>query len=192
MIITIGRECGCRGDSIGRALAKKFNISFYDKSAIKELAKKSGAYDKYPNFFAEKPVNSLIYSIAIEENVATHDTPKKAFDMLLDEENFVVIGRASNVAFKDKKDVIRLFVSGERRQRIEYIKKKHDISERKAERLVSETDERRANYQNFYTGTDWGYSENYDLCLDVTKLGVDGVVAMVELYAERMGYGKVE
>ena len=41
-----------------------------------------------------------------------------------------------------------------------------------------------------YTGTDWGYSENYDLCLDVTKLGVDGVVAMVELYAERMGYGK--
>ena len=66
MIITIGRECGCRGDSVGKALAKKFNIPFYDKNAIKELAKKSGAYDKYPNFFAEKPVNSLIYSIAIE------------------------------------------------------------------------------------------------------------------------------
>ena len=190
MIITIGRECGCRGDSVGKALAKKFNIPFYDKNAIKELAKKSGAYDKYPNFFAEKPVNSLIYSIAIEENVATHDTPEKAFDMLLDEENFVIIGRASHVAFSDKKDVIRLFISGERKQRIEYIRKKHDISERKAERLVAETDERRSSYQNFYTGTDWGYSENYDLCLDVTKLGVDGVVAMVELYAERMGYGK--
>ena len=174
MIITIGRECGCRGDSVGKALAKKFNIPFYDKNAIKELAKKSGAYDKYP----------------IEENVATHDTPEKAFDMLLDEENFVIIGRASNVAFSDKKDVIRLFISGERKQRIEYIRKKHDISERKAERLVAETDERRSSYQNFYTGTDWGYSENYDLCLDVTKLGVDGVVAMVELYAERMGYGK--
>ena len=37
-------------------------------------------------------------------------------------------------------------------------------------------------------GTTWGYSGNYDLCLDVTKLGVDGVVAMVELYVERMGY----
>ncbi len=190
MIITIGRECGCKGDTVGKTLAKKFNIPFYDKNGIKELARKSGAYDKYPNFFAEKPVNSLIYSIALEENVDTYDTPKKAFDMLLDEEDFIVIGRASNVAFKDKKDVIRLFISGDRKKRIEYIQKKHDISERKAEKLVSETDERRSNYQSFYTGQDWGYSENYDLCLDITKLGVDGVVAMVELYAERMGYGK--
>ena len=54
--------------------------------------------------------------------------------------------------------------------------------------LVDETDERRSNYQSFYAGTIWGYSGNYDICLDVTKLGVDGVVAMVELYAERMGY----
>ena len=53
---------------------------------------------------------------------------------------------------------------------------------------MDETDERRSNYQSFYAGTTWGYSGNYDLCLDVTKLGVDGVVAMVELYVERMGY----
>lgn len=190
MIITIGRECGCKGDTVGKALAKKFGISFYDKKAIEEMAKKSGAYEKYPNFFAEKSVNSLIYSIALEENVDVYDTPSKAFDMLLDEEDFVVIGRASNVAFKNKKDVIRLFISGDKKERVEYIRKKHDISERKAEKLVAETDERRANYQKFYTGKTWGYSENYDLCLDVTKLGVDGVVAMVELYADRMGYGK--
>ena len=43
MIITIGRECGCKGDTVGRALAKKFNIPFYDKKGIKELAIKSGA-----------------------------------------------------------------------------------------------------------------------------------------------------
>lgn len=190
MIITIGRECGCKGDTIGRALAKKFDIPFYDKAGIKRLAKESGAYDKYPNFFAEKPVNSLLYSIALEENVSAYDTPKKAFSMLFGEEDFIVIGRASNVAFEDKKDVIRLFICGDRKKRVEYIRKKHAISERKADNLVSETDERRANYQNFYTGKEWGYSENYDLCLDVTKLGVDGVVDIVELYAKRMGYGE--
>ena len=92
MIITIGRECGCKGDTVGRALAKKFNIPFYDKKGIKELAIKSGAYDRYPNFFAEKPVNSLIYSIALEESVSTYDTPKKAFEMLLKEKSFIVIG----------------------------------------------------------------------------------------------------
>ena len=92
------------------------------------------------------------------------------------------------LAFKDRKDVIRLFISGDKKSRVNYIQKKHGISERKAENLVDETDERRSNYQSFYAGTIWGYSGNYDLCLDVTKLGVDGVVAMVELYAERMGY----
>lgn len=187
MIITIGRECGCKGDTVGKALAERFNIPFYDKKGIKELAKKSGAYDKYPNFFAEEPVNSLIYSIALEENVDTYDTPKKAFDMLIDEENFIVIGRASNYAFKDKKDIIRLFVSGDKKKRVEYIKKKHDISEKNAEKLVTQTDAKRANYQNFYTGQDWGYAGNYDLCLDITKLGVEGVVTMVELYAKKTG-----
>ena len=108
--------------------------------------------------------------------------------MLLKEKSFIVIGRASNEAFKDRKDVIRLFISGDKKSRVNYIQKKHGISERKAENLVDETDERRSNYQSFYAGTIWGYSGNYDLCLDVTKLGVDGVVAMVELYVERMGY----
>ena len=51
MIITIGRECGCKGDTVGRALAQKFNIPFYDKKGIKELAIKSGAYDRYSELF---------------------------------------------------------------------------------------------------------------------------------------------
>ena len=120
--------------------------------------------------------------------MSTYDIPNKTFEMLLKEKSFIVIGRASNEAFKDRKDVIRLFISGDKKSRVNYIQKKHGISERKAENLVDETDERRSNYQSFYAGTIWGYSGNYDICLDVTKLGVDGVVAMVELYAERMGY----
>ena len=59
---------------------------------------------------------------------------------------------------------------------IHILQKKHGISERKAENLVDETDERRSNYQSFYAGTIWGYSGNYDICLDVTKLGVDRCV----------------
>lgn len=66
MIITIGRECGCRGDSVGKALAKKFNIPFYDKNAIKELAKKSGAYDKYPNFLLKSRLIRLFILLLLK------------------------------------------------------------------------------------------------------------------------------
>ena len=64
MIITIGRECGCGGNTIGRMLADNYGIPFYDKKAIIEIAKEKGIYERMPNFFAETPVNSLLYAIA--------------------------------------------------------------------------------------------------------------------------------
>ena len=66
MIITIGRECGCGGNTIGRMLADNYGIPFYDKKAIIEIAKEKGIYERMPNFFAETPVNSLLYAIAAD------------------------------------------------------------------------------------------------------------------------------
>ena len=46
MIITIARQCGCMGDQIGKALAEKYFIPFYDKDAVCRLAKEKGLYEK--------------------------------------------------------------------------------------------------------------------------------------------------
>ena len=51
MIITIARQCGCMGDQIGKALAEKYFIPFYDKDAVCRLAKEKGLYEKYPYFY---------------------------------------------------------------------------------------------------------------------------------------------
>ena len=55
MIITIARQCGCMGDQIGKALAEKYFIPFYDKDAVCRLAKEKGLYEKYPYFYGEMP-----------------------------------------------------------------------------------------------------------------------------------------
>ena len=81
---------------------------------------------------------------------------------------------------------MRIFLCGDIDKRIKRIAEKHGISDRKARNLVEETDARRRNYHDYYSGENWGYSGHYDLCLDETKLGVDGVVCMVAAFVERM------
>ena len=68
MIITIGRKCGCCGDEIGHALEQIYHIPFYDRSVISELAKGYGMYDRYPDFYGETPMDTLMYTISQTES----------------------------------------------------------------------------------------------------------------------------
>ena len=62
-----------------------------------------------------------------------------------------------------------------------------ECQERQAKKLVQATDERRAAYHKYYTGETWGMAENYDLCLNVSKLGTAGTIAMIEQYIRQTG-----
>ncbi len=182
MIITIGRECGCNGDEIGKALSEKYGIPCYNKKKLIELAKEKGIYDTYPFFFGERAADQMLSSLA--DN--THSTPKKALGEMLGDCQCVVVGRASNYVYKDRKDAVRVFLCGDKKTRTDYIAQKHQVTEKKAQELVWTTDDRRRKYHKFYTGEEWGYAGNYDLCLDVSKVGIDGVVAMVSAYIDQL------
>ena len=82
---------------------------------------------------------------------------------------------------------MRVFLCGDIDGRVKRIAEKHGVSARKAKILVEETDARRRSYHDYYSGENWGYSGNYDLCLDEIKIGVDGVVEMVAAYVGLMG-----
>ena len=99
----------------------------------------------------------------------------------------VVVGRASDFAFKNRNDAVRIFLCGDKDSRIKRIMDKHGISESKAKSLVEETDAKRRSYHDYYSGENWGYSGHYDLCLDEAKLDVDGVVEMVSAYMKVIG-----
>ena len=84
MIITIARKCGCDADSIGRAVAERYHLHFMDREAIAAGAKEAGCYDEYEEFYSERPVNSLLYSIVMEteEDNVLHDTPAMALTFI--------------------------------------------------------------------------------------------------------------
>ena len=145
MIITIGRKCGCCGDEIGHALEQIYHIPFYDRSVISELAKGYGMYDRYPDFYGETPMDTLMYTISQTESESVfYETPKKALTGIMEGKNCIILGRCGDYVFKDRKDKLAIFLTGDDAMRIESIAKKHGIPERQAKKLVQATDERRA------------------------------------------------
>ena len=192
MIITIARKCGCDGDIIGQAIADKYNMVFLNRENIAAKAKECGCYDEYEEFYGETSVNSLLYSIVMEteENNVLYDTPARALafidraDRAGNGAGYVIQGRCGNYAFKGRDDVVSVFLTADESDCIGTIAKKHGVSARKAKAIVHETNDRRKTYHKYYTGQEWGQADNYDLCLNVSRLGVDGVLEMIESFIQ--------
>ena len=182
MLITIGRECGCGADEIGKILSDKYGIPFYAKSELVKYAKEKGIYEKYPYFFGEVPTDFFMSSL--DENVMerVRNTPKEALGKLIQDKDCIIIGRTSNFVFRDKDDSVRIFLCANVKYRIAQIAMKHNLSMDKARKLVEETDERRKRYHQYYTGEEWGYAGNYNLTMDVSELGIQGVINVVDAF----------
>ena len=181
MIITLARECGCQGDLIGLELAKMYQLPFYDRKKVSDLIRSKGTLDRFPDFYGENPVDTLSYSILLaEDDQALYKRPKQALGEIMPEDDFILLGRCGNYAYCDREDALRIFLMGQVEQRVETIAKKHGVSVRKAKETVKETDERRRAYHLRYTGQDWGYAGNYDLCLNVSRLGTQGVMEAIQ------------
>lgn len=187
MIITIARQCGCQGDEIGKRLAEEYGMTFYNKENIVKLAKEKGVYDKFPFFFSEIPVNALMHTISDDEGNILLTESRNALYPVIGDENCVIIGRCANYAYADRKDRVSIFLSGDKASRIRHIAEKHNITERKAKTVVDETDSRRREFHKYCSNQEWGNAAYYDLCIDETRAGVEGVINIIKQYIADIG-----
>ena len=193
MIITVARQCGCEGDQIGKALAEKYDIPYYDKAAIMEIAKEKGIYDKYPDFYSEVPADMLLYTISRGEDPGmSKRIPERALSDIVGDDDFVLLGRCGNYVFRNHKNLVSVFLNGELDKREQNAAAEYHVPMRRAHNLVQDIDTRRKSYHKYYTGQVWGMADNYDLCIDVTELGVKGTVAMVGAYIDVLGLDDVK
>ena len=196
-VITIGREFGSGGREIGMLLAEKLGIKCYDKELLGLAAKDSGIAEELFHNHDEKPTNSFLYSLVMDTYsmgystasfvdmplnqkvfLAQHDSIKK----LAESENCIIVGRCADYALKDTPNVFNIFINAPMEDKIARISRKYDCSASKAKDLIMKTDKKRANYYNFYTNAKWADSRTYDLCVDSSKLGINGTVDMLADY----------
>ncbi len=198
MVITIGRQYGSGGREIGRRLAARLEIPYYDKELLAEASKDSGICEELFETHDEKPQRSFLYSLMA--GTQAHGNPASSYmDMPLNHRIFlaqfdairrlagqgpcIVVGRCADYVLKDQKNVVSVFLKADMEHRVERaIERGADPS--RAEEAVRKYDKQRAAYYNYYSTFTWGDVNNYDICLDTGKVGYDGTVDLIVSYIE--------
>ena len=183
LIITIGRECGSGGRHIGQALAEKLGIKCYDKELLNLAAKESGLCKELFETHDEKPTSSFLYSLVMD----TYSLGYTNSASLADKESCVIIGRCADYALADYPNVVSVFITADEDVKIRTLMERHKITESQAKDLMIKTDKKRSSYYNYYSSKRWGDSKSYDLCMNSSKIGYDGVVKMIQEFAKIKG-----
>ena len=186
-IITISREFGSGGRFIGEEVAKKLGISYYDKNIINEIAEKSGLSPEYIQEKAELSPKKGLFGYAFAGRDITgksvedmvYEAQRKVILELAKKEPCVIIGRNADYILKDRDDVLNVFIHGNMPEKTQRIIRLYNVDEKKAVKMMADTDKRRMTNYNFYTEHKWGKASNYTLCLNSSQLGYDRCEALI-------------
>lgn len=183
MIITIARESGSGGYTVGAMLAKHYSIPIYDRDSLSGLAREQGIYDTMPMFFDELPAQGFLLALSMGASVKQINKPTaEAMTKLIGHQDCVIIGRCGNHIFRNRKDCVSIFTHGDKEARIAYKMKHWNFSRKEAEDIVFHSDQNRKDYHKFHTGENWGEAKYYDLCIDAIRLGHENTAKMIIQY----------
>jgi len=184
-IILIDRQYGSGGREVGKKIADKLGIPFYDGQMLFIAAEKFGLNPGVMEEYDEKNVKSMIYMIAMSSNYHSANNnmtvPQNMYNAmaetiikLADEGPCVIMGRCADYILKDRADYISAFIhASDMKQRETRAKEVDNISTRDIAAYIKKRDRQRRDYYNFYTDGRWGATENYDICLNTSAITYD-------------------
>lgn len=187
-IITIARQYGSGGRTVGRMLAEQLHIPYYDRDIITLASEDSGINARlFEDEKLKSPLRSLIKSRGVDSyKVLTHESAgfikddnlfaiqAKIIRQLADEGPCVLIGRCADHILCGRQGVVSVFVHAKPDFCLREAMKVTSLSNREVLRLIEKTDDYRAKYYKYCTGKSWNDARNYDLSLDSSKLGFEG------------------
>ena len=195
-IITISRQFGSGGRTVGHLVAEKLGIPFYDKELVEQIAVESGFAPKFVEEHGEHSPGRSLFSYAfapqgvpgVMNGLSTADflwnIQCSAILQLAEKGPCVIVGRNADYILKDREDCLHTFIHADKAFRADRIVRLYGESEKSPEARLNEKDKRRSvNYQH-YTVRTWGAADNYDICLNTATIGVeeaaDIIVALVK------------
>lgn len=191
-IITISREFGSGGRTIGKEAAAKLGIPCYDQELIDKVAKESGFIREYVAEKGEYAPRSGWLANAFSERGFHNSTTNqdyiwsiqcKVITELAEKESCVIVGRCADYILRDKADCLKVFIHADLEKRAERIVEKYGEKEESPMKRLKDKDKRRSTYYHFYTDMEWGAVENYDITMNSGVLGIEKCVDIItDLY----------
>lgn len=195
-IINIGREFGSGGRAVATELGRLLGIPVYDNELITKAAEESG-FSK--QLFAGKDERRSLFSISsffssgrysMSDNYLSDNELFKiqgnVIRKLADESPCIFIGRCSDYILRDRNDTLDVFVCAPMEERINRICERENLSREEAEDLIIRKDRTRKTYYDYFTFGDWGMASNYDLCIDSSKLGIEGTAQFIIDFKDKL------
>lgn len=177
IVITIAREYGSGGRYIGRLIADKLGIKFYDKDFVTTLSEQTGLSEEYIENNEQRRNtldainNGYYFNLSNSDELFVKES--KLIKELAEKESCVIIGRCSDFILKDNEDTINIFVYSNMEDKVKRVVERYGINQKDAEKEIKNIDKQRSNHYKHYTGKKWGENQNYDLCINSDALGVE-------------------
>ena len=186
-IITVARGFGSGGRTVGKMLANKLNIDYYDMDLLRLASEESGInielfnkadekiktgfFRRYNRSFGERLLPPSDSDFVSDDNLFNYQA--KIIRDLADKQNCVIIGRCADYILRDRQNVVRLYFYAEHDVCVQNVTDMYGLSEKDADERIEAIDRSRAAYYKYYTGNEWDNVSNYDLCINTGKLGFE-------------------
>lgn len=200
-VITIARGYGSGGLTIGKMLAKRLGIDFYDMELLRLASEESGInielfnkadehiktgfFKKYNRSFGQRLVSPSSVDFTSDDNLFNYQA--KIIRDLAQKQDCIIIGRCADYILREQENVVRLYFYADHDVCVKTVTDLYGIRPQDAEERVESVDRSRAAYYKYYTGGEWNDETNYDLCINTSKIGFEKSVDVVLGYLKSLG-----
>ena len=201
-VITIARGFGSGGKTIGRLLAQRLDIDYYDNDLIRLASEESGInlelfgkadeqvktnlFKRYNRAYGSKLIPPDSDEFVSSDNLFNYQA--KIIRDLANKQNCIIIGRCGDYILKENENVIRLFVYADPKTCIKNVVDMYGVTPKEAHERIVSLDRARAAYYKYYTGKNWDDVRNYDLCINTSSIGFEKAVDIIVDYMKQLGY----
>lgn len=197
IVITIARQYGSGGKTVGQMVAKELGIPFYSRDILRLASEDSGISEGLFGEADERLKNNPL--LRLTTNVYDGDlippesgefvSDKNLFNyqakiikQLAETQSCVIVGRCADYVLKDYPNVMSVFVHADEQFCFDRAMERNSMSPREMKKFIAKVDKYRGDYYRYYTGQNWTDARNYDLCLDCGKLGFEKCMEEILAY----------
>jgi len=198
IIITVGRQIGSGGRIIAGILAEEFGCGLYDKEILNLAARESGfckeffeQNDEKKGFFKSlfhlhTPYvsDNCFYSNKFSQE-SLFQFQSDAIRKAADGGSCVFVGRCADYVLRNRKNVLNIFITANMDQRIQAVCRRNGCDRATARKIITEGENSRSSYYNYYTGKRWGHSGTYDLCINSSMLGIEDTAEFIKEFVRK-------
>ena len=195
-VITIGRQLGCGGKEIAEKLARDLGVKVYDKALLQAAACESGIDASLFEQADESESNSLFggfFSIhgsmseyfsggSCIDNDSLFEIQSETIRNIAQNESCIIVGRCAEYVLRDHPAMLSIFITADHDDRVERVMRAEGLEYEAAVDFIEKNDKKRRSYHDYYATTRWGEASSYDICINLSRLGVEGTVDFIRQF----------